>query len=392
MTTLSGPVGLRNRITPVQNDKIDQGKVTELLWSINPESGGMKGVSTAPATQPSLQCSPELAAAILAFQALWVARGEFRAADGVVDRGGRTLRKLDLLASGGAPPTPVEQAFTDLKVLSFQQTEPITSAVALSIPAIEPGSVMPFLFGPGFAKNNTLVEGSAVGTATQFLFKIKKNGKIFWVGASVPEGTSDFSRAHIFFHPNTKGPEGYTNFSSGWPDVKQKYLVGLGLHMASVKQMVLIVPFTPLVSDISPTCPLFADRGLDTLNDILTAIGISLGRQDPVGSIQQIGVSSYSSGIALLYSFAQSIGSTGLIREQIDFDSAFIIKAHKRAQLLPNVTNWMVTQSAPPFANQLGWLHLPPSAFKKVFSWGGDVHSQIGLMMFKTMMTVSVMP
>lgn len=390
MTILSGPVGLRNGVEPVKNAGIDQGKVISLLWSLDPTNGGTKGISPKPEILTPPRCSAELVAAITAFQDFWVAKGEFRLADGVVDPAGRTLRKLDALPRGETPPIPVDPGFTDLKVLSFQQTETIAPAVRLSFPAVEPASVVPFLFGQGFSTGATLTEGSAVGTISQFLFKLKKDGKIFWVGAAVPEGTSDFSRAHIFFHPNTKGAEGYTTFSGGWPHVK-RYLPALGLQMASVKQMTLILPFTPFVSDASPTCPLFADRGVDTLNDILAAIQISLGQTGPLGSVEQIGVSSYSSGIALLYSFAQKMGSTGLIREQIDFDSAYIAKAHKNAPSLPDAVNWMVTQSAPSYANRLGWLHLPPKSFESVSTMKGDVHGQIGFLMFKSMMAFSVM-
>ena len=35
----------------------------------------------------------------------------------------------------------------------------------------------------------------------EFRFEVEKpNGK-FWVGVAVPDGTTDFQRAHVFFHP-----------------------------------------------------------------------------------------------------------------------------------------------------------------------------------------------
>ena len=92
MTTLSGPVGLRNGIEPVRNAGIDQGKVIDLLWSIDPTNGGTKGIAPKPEILTPPRCSAELVAAITAFQEFWVAKGEFRRSDGVVDPAGRTLR------------------------------------------------------------------------------------------------------------------------------------------------------------------------------------------------------------------------------------------------------------------------------------------------------------
>ena len=110
------------------------------------------------------------------------------------------------------------------------------------------------------------------------------------------------------------------------------------------------------------------------------------------GSVQQIGVASFSSGIDHLARFAQKVGGSGIIREQIDFDSAFMIVAHKNAPNLPGVVNWMVTQSPPPFAGLPGWLHVPQNSFRNVNTMRGDTHAQIGFMMFQTMMMLSVVP
>jgi hypothetical protein len=290
------------------------------------------------------------------------------------------------------PPKPEAPGFTDLKVLRFQQTLPAVPG-GFSYPAIEPASVMPFLFTP-VAKHAALLEGSANGTIFEFLFKIEKNGAIFWVGACVPAGTTDFSRAYIFFHPDTMSASDgarYPAFTGRWQTVQQRYVAPLGLQMAAVKAMPLIVPFMTNASRLNGALNnLFADRGAETLDDIISAIQISLGQTSAQGSVRQIGVSSYSSGVDHLFRFAEKLGATGLIREQIDFDSAFMTVAHKSAPVLPGAVNWMVTQSAPPGGKRLGWLHLPAAAFRNVPTMRGDVHRQIGLMMFKAMMTLSV--
>ena len=393
MTELSGPVGLRNGLTQVANAPNDQGKIIRLLWTIEPANGGMNGVSPPPAAGLAKRCAPALATAIAAFQTFWVSRGEFRVADGVVDPRGTTLRKLDALAGGVAPtppgPTP---GFIDLKVLRFQQTLPVRSSL-FKIPSITPASAMPFLFAP-LAKNAALMEAPAFGTVFELLFKIEKNGAIFWVGACMPTGTTDFSRAYIFFHPDTMSSAdnaSYPGFTGRWPNVRQRYVLREGLQMAAVKTMPLIVPFMTQASRANNAgTNLFADRGVETLDDILAAIQISIGQTGTFGSVRQIGVASFSSGINHLARFAQNLGASGLIREQIDFDSAFMTVPHKNAPILPGVVNWMVSQSAPPFAGSLGWLHVPQSAFRNVNTERGDTHRQIGFMMFQTMMTVSV--
>jgi hypothetical protein len=397
MTTLSGPVGVRNGFTQVQNAPGDQKKVIELLWRIDSGNGGPVGVAAKPEPGTLKHCSPVLATAISAFQDFWLLRGEFQVADGVVDPVGRTLRKLDALAGGGAPgpkpPQPVVPTFTDLKVLRFQQTLPGTKG-SFSIPAIVPASVMPYIFQP-VPKTAALIEGSAVGTITEFLFKIEKGGAIFWVGACVPENTLDFTRAYLFFHPDTisaADDAGYPTFSGRWPNVK-RYVPALGIQMASIKQMPLIVPFMTNASRTNATnTNLFADRGVETLNDILTAIQMSLGRTPAPTTVRQVGVSSYSSGVNHLFRFAEKLGGSGLIREQIDFDSAFMVSAHKSAPPLQGCVNWMVTQSAPPTRNRVGWLHLPQQAWRNVQNMRNDTHGQIGNMMFQTMMMLSIIP
>ncbi|MGF7051665.1 hypothetical protein GGC47_000825 [Bosea sp. OAE752] len=397
MTILSGPVGVRDGVTQVANAPVDQQKIIRLLWGIDPGSAGMKGVSPPPPAGAFKRCNPTLAAAILAFQTFWVERGELNLADGVVDPGGRSLRKLDALAAAGppapTPPKPDQPGFIDLKVLRFQQTLP-TVPGSFSIPAIVPSSVMPFLFAP-VARDAALVEGSAEGTISEFLFKIEKNGAIFWVGACIPAGTIDFSRAYIYFHPDTisaSDDAGYPTFTGRWPTVK-RYVAGQGLQMAAMKTMPLIVPFMTNASRSNqPRTNLFADRGVETLDDILAAIQITLGQTTPRGSVQQVGTSSFSSGVNHLARFAEMLGGSGLIREQIDFDSAFMRNAHKLAPSLPGAVNWMVTQSPPPWGKRIGWLYLPQSAFRNVHTMRGDTHSQIGTMMFQTMMMLSVIP
>lgn len=336
--------------------------------------------------------APTLGDAIVLFQRKRV----LPVADGRIDKNGRTWREMLLVAKQLGipefilPPPPPPPPFTDLKVLRFQQTMP-GQPVSLVFPSIEPASVMPFTITP-IAKSAVLTEGSPTATVTEFLFKILKNGATFWVGACVPSGTMDFSRAYVYFHPDTisgSDDAAYPGFTGRWPTV-QRYCIDEGLQMAAIKKMPLIVPFMTNASRAnSSQTNLFADRGVETLNDILSAIQISLGQTSVRASVQKIGVASFSSGIDHLFRFAQKLGGSGLIREQIDFDSAFMRVPHKNAPTLAGAVTWMVTQSPPPPGKRIGWLHLPATAFRNINTMRGDTHTQIGFMMFRTMMVLS---
>ena len=98
--SLSGPVGLRGRITNVANSQVDQEKVISLLASIPIKDGGKQGVwAVPPSAGPPGRCPQFLADAIWEFQSWWKALGVFRNIDGVIDPGGNTLRQLNKLST-----------------------------------------------------------------------------------------------------------------------------------------------------------------------------------------------------------------------------------------------------------------------------------------------------
>ncbi len=45
-----------------------------------------------------------------------------------------------------------------------------------------------------------LTESGVAGSMGEFLFKMEKDGRIYWIGAAVPQGTSDFSKVQVYFH------------------------------------------------------------------------------------------------------------------------------------------------------------------------------------------------
>ncbi|RYE34293.1 MAG: hypothetical protein EOP23_05125 [Hyphomicrobiales bacterium] len=324
-------------------------------------------------------------------------------ADGRIDREGRTWREMVIvfgkmvedIPGWPRPPKRDVPPVLDLNVIRIQQRLRNTSPADPSVLSIAPASVMPFLFRP-VRKGAMLAPLKVTGAIRQFLFRIEKNGAIFWVGVAVPVGTIDFSRAYIFFHPDTISQTDdakYPAFTGRWEESVHNYVFYLGVQMAAMKQMVLIVPFMTWASRAnSSTTNLFADRGIDTLDDIMIAVHHSLGVNfDRYGGLRQVGVSSYSSGVNHLFRFAEVVGGAdnAIIREQIDFDSAYMTNRHKVAPVLPYCVNWNVTQSPPRFKGQLGWLYLPHEAFGKVVNGKQDTHGKIGNMMFHTMMMLS---
>lgn len=399
MTILDAAVGLREGLQPVASRSKDQQKVIALLWNIEFTRGGQKGTpALAPEPGADRQCAPLLATAIMAFQVFWVAQGEFRRADGVVDPGGRTLAKMDSLAGAPpSPPPPPQSDFIDFNGIRIRQAlgDNYVSAHDGSRASILPGSAMPLTIRP-LVKNVRLVEGKAEGRIHEFLFEIEKDGSTFWIGAAVPEGTSDFTRAYVYFHPATMGGDDdrtYRKFTGRW-EVVQRYVSMQGIQMAAVRQQVLLVPFmTGASRSGSSATNMFASRGKDTLDAVMAAIQMQLmrklGRTGNTQTLTRIGVASFSSGVDHLFNFANALSSTGIIREMMDFDSAYMIVAHKTMPAIAGAVSWQITQVPPPGGFRLGWLYVPPDSLNNVYSFSPDRHSQIGYLMFQTMMVQS---
>jgi hypothetical protein len=99
--SLSGPVGLRGRVSNVMNSSDDQQKVITLLAGIPFHFGGKnEDWEVAPLAGSNGVCPKILADAIWDFQSWWKRVGIFTHIDGVVDPGGNTLRQLNFLNAG----------------------------------------------------------------------------------------------------------------------------------------------------------------------------------------------------------------------------------------------------------------------------------------------------
>lgn len=163
----------------------------------------------------------------------------------------------------------------------------------------------------------------------RFRFEVRKGSARFWVGAAVPDGTADFARAQVFFHP-TPSQAGvhdrdYPTFTGGWKSV-DRYVWMQGQQLAAAGRLLpLIVPFMTMKSlALVPGANLFAERPDDTLSAILEAVRAAAGTPGPTPiQVAAVGATSFSSGIAYLGRFIRQLGSSGLLREAFDLDGSF---------------------------------------------------------------------
>ena len=265
------PVGLRNRTTPVTSKKADQRILAALFAKIKPADGGKPSLVTG----EDGKCPKALADAIWNFQMLWKQRGVVKVADGVVEPNRTTWNKLVELANAGAAPGPW---------IAFRQTNPVAASQRRT-PVISPVQ-----FG------SKLAETVVSPRIHDLLFEMKKDSTTFWVGASVPEGTVDFTKVQVFFHPTvTNGgivhaeDADYAAFKGGWSASIQRYVAMEGAQLAAARMVTMIVPFTTMGGP-----NMFQTRPIDTLNEIMGAIqGAVQGRPTAAASVTQVGVTSF---------------------------------------------------------------------------------------------------
>ena len=386
MTSIVSSVGIRNRVQQVANAVLDQTKILGLLSLIKSIDGGKAGVwNPPPLPGPAGRCPSQLADAIRGFQEVWRTRGDLRTVDGVVDPDGATLRKLDALVSGQA----IIPGSVDPARISLRQTNPANLTVAHDVTQMV---ISPVLVG------GLLQEFSQTGSIQELLFEMRKDGAVYWIGAAVPRGTTEFSKVQVFFHPTvvqggvTHAADGdYATFRGGWPAHLQRYVAMQGGQLAAVRRTPLIVPFMTMAANTG-TAPhyMFATKSTETLSAIMTAVRDTVvpGTAHPV-QVTQIGVSSFSSGIGAMRLFIQTFNS-GQIVETTDFDGPFIIAEPKTITRSPGAVGRVFSQT-PPRHPEIGYQYLPAAKFRNISKFRAEgVHAQIGWMMFGTTALTSV--
>lgn len=265
--------------------------------------------------------------------------------------------------------------------IAFRQTNSVDRSSTNDVPQM----VISPLSAGGFFQ-----EIEQIGTMNEFLFEMRKDGAIYWIGAAVPQGTSDFSKVQVFFHPTVvqggvvHAEEGdYPGFGGGWSESLQRYVAMQGGQLAGARQTPLIVPFMTMAA-FTGQAPayMFATRPIETLNAIMTAVRDEAmpGADDP--DTTQIGVSSFSSGIGAMRLFIETFGGSGLIAETTDFDGAFIVTEPKIITRSPGAVGRVFSQVTPP-TREIGWVTMPAAGFRDITTFRAQgPHAQIGWMTF----------
>ncbi|MBG0794066.1 hypothetical protein IYY11_11860 [Methylocystis sp. H62] len=234
-------------------------------------------------------------------------------------------------------------------------------------------------------------------TIHELLFKVIKDGTVFWVGAAVPFGTTDFTRIQVFFHPTVvqagvihASDADYSAFIGGWSSSLQRYIALEGGQLAASRVLPMLVPFTTMAALQRGADNMFTADPVTTLSHITYAIQttfIPVGLPPP--QLTAVGVASFSSGITAMRMFINAMKPSGLVREVIDFDSPFIVSEPAALTLSPGAVSSCYTQkflANPP----QGYKILPASSFANLTSYNHDPHSCIGWMMYHTAMITSV--
>ena len=132
-----------------------------------------------------------------------------------------------------------------------------------------------------------LQEIQQIGTIREFLFEVNKDGNIYWVCEAVPQGTTDFSKVQVFFHPTVKQKgvvhaeeADYPAFRGGWSGKLQRYVEMQGAQLAGARQTTLLVPFMTMAS-LGGKAPayMFAVNATETLEAIIKTLEQMLERE-----------------------------------------------------------------------------------------------------------------
>jgi hypothetical protein len=277
--------------------------------------------------------------------------------------------------------------------ITVTQVNPITETLphAVTNPVIKP--VM---------QGSFLEEMPLTTTIHNLLFKVTKDSVVFWVGAAVPFGTTNFTKIQVFFHPTVvqgfpphqtvhARDIDYPTFTGGWSGSLQRYVAMEGGQLAGARQVTMLVPFTTMTALGGGAANMFTTDPVATLSHITAGIQATF---DPLGLLSPppltaVGVASFSSGIGAMKMFINAMRPSGLVREVIDFDSPFIIGNPAELTPSPGAVSSCYTQtprSNPP----AGYKFLPASSFTNLTSFNRDPHACIGWMMYYTAMLTSV--
>jgi hypothetical protein len=242
------------------------------------------------------------------------------------------------------------------------------------------------------------------------LIEVKKGGRVFWVGAAVPKGTTDFSRAQMFFTPSTvkPGPDGrfivladdkdYQAFTGEWATRMRNFIPMMGVQAAAAKKPVimLITYMKSTAFRVLNDDNVFKDRPVQTLNVVMNEIKRHVGGASFSSVIEKLGVSSFSSGVTPMKRCCiKALEASGLIKEVFNFDGPFLVDELKELTTSRGAVSKVFTQhplSKPP----AGWVTLLQDHFQFVTENFDQtvpkniMHQRIGRMMYHQALANSI--
>jgi len=245
--------------------------------------------------------------------------------DGFVGR--NTLARLDarLLAGPGPRPGPLPSADEVAQTMSAEDTQPVTFGYRIvepsSVTRVDPdsGNLVPF---------DTVTPKVPI---RRLMYRITRQGKIYWVGAAVPTTVEAFDEAQVFFHP-APGQAGlsdrdYPTFAGGWDNV-YRYVPWLGSQLAeSGRKQVLLVPF--MAGHMYATLGFLAGDPVGRIAELLGIVRSTVTGDATPPTVRAIGAASFSVGISALATFARQAAPSGLLTDLTDFDGLYSNSPHK---------------------------------------------------------------
>ena len=160
---------------------------------------------------------------------------------------------------------------------------------------------------------------------TTRLFAIADKVVPNWFGVAIPSGITDFTKAHVFFHP-MPGQAGYkeSDYASKaglWPKLFY-YMERLGYQLDGAKRGQIVV--MPFLTNSATNTGIFAANWSDIVTDILTQVRADAGADDGSAlALSGLVVSSFSVGIVYSASFRATAPALGPLTEVWDFDGLF---------------------------------------------------------------------
>lgn len=229
-------------------------------------------------------------------------------ADGKVDKGGSTLRRINEILNPGALPVPPPgpAAPGDGKVRVLQGVSGLAASVnANTWTPVESSLVNDMVFN----------WGGAAGSGRIFYFELNDKVVPKWFGVLLPNGVNSFEKVNIFFHP-TPSQAGFDDgkyFNPGAFGAIFHYLSDdFGAQFcAAATGRAMIMPL--MTTGSSGSCGVFPQRWESIINQISTLLGSG-------STVSNVVVSSFSSGIAYSHQFRQRAGLGGRLAAVIDLD------------------------------------------------------------------------